>query len=135
MAVPTWSARENIGQGSALVAGAALLVDYTLTVAVSVSSGVLAIGSAFHFNDNSALRVGLALGFVALMALGNLRGLKEAGRVFAVPTYTYALLLGGLIGVRHLSDPLQRPGADRAATRSWPGAFARRRRCRRGLRA
>ena len=89
--------RENISQGAALVAGAALLVDYTLTVAVSVSSGVLAIGSAFHFNDDTTLRVGLALVFVALMAVGNLRGLKEAGRVFAVPTYAYALLLAGLI--------------------------------------
>ena len=90
--------RENIGQTAALVAGASLLVDYTLTVAVSVSSGVLAIGSAFQFNDDTNLRIGLALGFVALMALGNLRGLKEAGRLFAVPTYAYTLLLGGLIG-------------------------------------
>ena len=81
--------RENISQTAALVAGASLLVDYTLTVAVSVSSGVLAIGSAFHFNDNSSLRVALALGFVALLAVGNLRGLKEAGRLFAAPTYVY----------------------------------------------
>ena len=90
--------RENINQTSALVAGASLLVDYTLTVAVSVSSGVLAIGSAFHFNDNTTLRVGLAIGFVGLMALGNLRGVKESGRVFAVPTYAYVLFLGLLIG-------------------------------------
>ncbi len=90
--------RENLGQTAALVAGASLLVDYTLTVAVSVSSGVLAIGSAFHFNDQVQLRVGLALFFVALMAVGNLRGLKEAGRVFAVPTYLYTALLAGLIG-------------------------------------
>ncbi len=90
--------RENISQDAALVAGASLLVDYTLTVAVSVSSGVLAIGSAFHFNDNVNLRVGLALGFVALMAVGNLRGMKEAGRIFAVPTYAYTLLLTALIG-------------------------------------
>ena len=90
--------RENIGQNASLVAGASLLVDYTLTVAVSVSSGVLAIGSAFSFNDDTNLRIALALGFVALLALGNLRGLKEAGRLFAVPTYAYTLLLGGLIG-------------------------------------
>ncbi|MEO6988641.1 MAG: APC family permease [Aquihabitans sp.] len=89
--------RENISQTTALVAGASLLVDYTLTVAVSVSSGVLAIGSAFHFNDQANLRVGLAVFFVALMALGNLRGLKEAGRIFAIPTYAYTVLLGGLI--------------------------------------
>ena len=90
--------RENISQNAALVAGASLLVDYTLTVAVSVSSGVLAIGSAFHFNDNTSLRVALALGFVGLLAVGNLRGLKEAGRLFALPTYVYAVFISALIG-------------------------------------
>ena len=89
--------RENIGSMASLVAGASLLVDYTLTVAVSVSSGVLAIGAAFHFNDKTTLRVALALVFVALMALGNLRGLKEAGRIFAFPTYAYTVLIGALI--------------------------------------
>ncbi|MCB1031066.1 MAG: APC family permease [Acidimicrobiales bacterium] len=89
--------RENINQTSALVAGAALLVDYTLTVAVSVSSGVLAIGSAFHFADDRVLRVGLALFFVVLMTLANLRGVKESGRIFAYPTYAYTVLLGALI--------------------------------------
>jgi len=89
--------RDNISQTAGLVAGASLLVDYTLTVAVSVSAGTLAIGSAFHFNDNATLRVGLALFFVALLAVGNLRGLKEAGKIFAVPTYAYTVLLGGLI--------------------------------------
>jgi amino acid transporter len=90
--------RENISQGAALVAGASLLVDYTLTVAVSVSSGVLAIGSAFHFNDQTLLRIGLALFFVTIMMLANLRGLKESGRIFAVPTYAYTVLLFALIG-------------------------------------
>ena len=85
--------RENISPLASLVAGASLLVDYTLTVAVSISSGVLAIGSAFDFNDNSTLRVGLALFFVAMMAVGNLRGLKESGKVFAVPTYFYVTML------------------------------------------
>ncbi|MFN8018753.1 MAG: APC family permease [Acidimicrobiales bacterium] len=85
--------RENISQTAALVAGASLLVDYTLTVAVSISSGVLAIGSAFDFNDNAELRIGLALFFLVIMCLGNLRGLKESGKVFAVPTYFYAVSL------------------------------------------
>lgn len=85
--------RENISPNVALVAGASLLVDYTLTVAVSVSSAVLAIGSAFHFNDQTVLRVGLALFFVAMMGLGNLRGLKESGKVFAIPTYFYVAAL------------------------------------------
>lgn len=89
--------RENISQTTALVAAAALLVDYTLTVAVSVSSGVLAIGAAFDFNDRVALRIGLAVAFVAIMAVANLRGLKEAGKLFAIPTYAYTVLLGALI--------------------------------------
>jgi amino acid transporter len=85
--------RENIGRTSSLVAGASLLVDYTLVVAVSISAGVLAIGSAFDFNDNALIRVGLAVFFVAVMCLGNLRGVKESGKVFAVPTYFYVAML------------------------------------------
>jgi amino acid transporter len=91
--------RENISTTASLVAGGSLLVDYTLTVAVSISSGVLAIGSAFHFNDNDALRIGLALFFVAMMCVGNLRGLKESGKVFAVPTYFYVGMLAIFLGV------------------------------------
>ena len=85
--------RENISRTAALVAGASLLVDYTLVVAVSISAGVLAIGSAFNFNDNAQMRVGLAVFFVAVMCLGNLRGVKESGKVFAVPTYFYVTML------------------------------------------
>lgn len=91
--------RENISPTAGLVAGASLLVDYTLTVAVSISAGVLAIGSAFGFNDEPAIRVGLALGFLALLTIGNLRGVKESGKVFAVPTYFYVVLLGALLVV------------------------------------
>ena len=90
--------RENISPLAALVAGSSLLVDYTLTVAVSISSGVLAIGSAFGFNDKAALRIGLSLFFVAVMCLGNLRGLKESGKVFAVPTYFYVIMLVIFLG-------------------------------------
>ena len=90
--------RENLSPMAGLVAGASLLVDYTLTVAVSVSAGVLAIGSAFHFNDEPALRVALALGFLTLLTVGNLRGVKESGKLFAVPTYLYVVLLGALLG-------------------------------------
>ncbi len=90
--------RENLSVGAGLVAGAALLVDYTLTVAVSISAGVLAIGSAFDFNDDATLRVGLALGFLVLLTIGNLRGLKEAGRIFAAPTFVYVALLAVLLG-------------------------------------
>ena len=86
--------KENVSPMAGLVAGASLLVDYTLTVAVSISSGVLAIGSAFNFNDNATARIGLALFFVAMMCVGNLRGLKESGKAFAVPTYFYVVMLG-----------------------------------------
>jgi len=85
--------RENISPFAGLVAGASLLVDYTLVVAVSISAGVLALGSAFGFNDNAPLRVGFAVFFVAVMCLGNLRGVKESGKVFAVPTYFYVVML------------------------------------------
>lgn len=89
--------KENISQGAGLVAGASLLVDYTLTVAVSISSGVLAIASAVPSLRPDSTRIALCLGFVALMTVANLRGLKEAGKVFAVPTYLYVVLLGSLL--------------------------------------
>lgn len=91
--------KENLSQGAGLVAGASLLVDYTLTVAVSVSSGVLAISSAIPSLRPESTRVALCLGFLVVMTLANLRGLKEAGKVFAVPTYLYVVLLGSLLVV------------------------------------
>ncbi|HEX2038857.1 MAG TPA: APC family permease [Acidimicrobiales bacterium] len=89
--------RENLGRYPSLVAGASLLVDYILTVAVSVSAGVAAIISLPAFEDLADNRVLLCLGFVALLTLGNLRGLKESGRIFAVPTYVYIVSLGLLV--------------------------------------
>jgi amino acid transporter len=89
--------RENLGKTPSLVAGASLLVDYTLTVAVSVSAGVAAITSAFpELRDR---RVGLCLAFLVLLVALNLRGVKESGRLFAVPTYVYLLTLGSLLAV------------------------------------
>jgi len=82
-------ARENLGDASALVAAAALLIDYVLTVAVSIAAGVAAITSAFpawHVN-----RVEMTLGFVGILMLGNLRGIRESGRIFAVPTYFFVV--------------------------------------------
>lgn len=87
--------RENLGTNPSLVAGASLLVDYTLTVAVSVSAGVAAITSAVP-----ALRgdeVLLCVAIVIILTLGNLRGVKESGRLFAFPTYGYIVFLGALI--------------------------------------
>jgi amino acid transporter len=88
-------ARENLGDRWALVAGASLLVDYTLTVAVSVSAGVAAVVSAFP--SLVPLRVEIAVAVVAVLAIANLRGAKESGTVFAVPTYLYIASLGALL--------------------------------------
>ena len=87
--------RENLGVTPALVAGGSLLVDYVLTVAVSVSAGVAAITSAFP--STQGLRVPMCIFFVALMTVGNLRGVKESGRLFAGPTYIYVFALSSLI--------------------------------------
>ncbi len=92
-------AKENLGTLPSLVAGAALLTDYILTVAVSISAGVAAITSAFPVLD--PLRVEIALVAITVITLVNLRGLRESGRVFAIPTYffvgtMYLLILVGL---------------------------------------
>jgi len=80
-------AKDNLGVYPGLVAGSALLIDYTLTVAVSVSAGVAALTSAFP--ALYPYRVLLGVGLVALIALANLRGLRESGRVFAVWSYLF----------------------------------------------
>ncbi|WP_026852412.1 APC family permease [Geothrix fermentans] len=90
-------AKENLGELPAQVAGASLLVDYVLTVAVSVSAGVTAITSAFPGAD--AHRVALALAVVAFIGLMNLRGVKESGAVFAVPTYGFVISMFAIIGL------------------------------------
>ncbi len=87
--------RENLGKMPSLVAGASILVDYVLTVAVSVSAGVAAIDSAFP--ELLQYRVVLCIGFITLMTVANLRGLKESGRLFAGPTYIYVFALFALI--------------------------------------
>src|SRR5215207_1170145 len=89
--------RENLGRTPALVAGALLLTDYILTVAVSIAGGVLAIQSAFGFD--SRWRVPLCLALIAVMTVANLRGLKESGALFAPPTYLYVGMLILLIVV------------------------------------
>ena len=89
--------KDNIGELAALVAAAALLIDYVLTVAVSIAAGVAAITSAFpqwHVN-----RVEMTLGFLVLLALGNLRGIRESGRIFAIPTYFFIVCTLGLIAI------------------------------------
>src|SRR5438045_1280682 len=82
-------AKENIGPNAGLIAAASLLVDYTLTVAVSISAGVLAITSAFPELDG--YRVAMCLGFLAVLTVGNLRGIRESGNIFAIPTYFFVV--------------------------------------------
>src|SRR5213593_4876503 len=81
--------KDNLGTFPGLLAAAALLTDYVLTVSVSVVAGVFAITSAFPpLSDH---RVLLSIGFIALITLANLRGVRESGTVFAVPTYGFIL--------------------------------------------
>jgi amino acid transporter len=90
-------AKDNIGETPALIAAASLLIDYVLTVAVSIAAGVAAITSAFpqwHVN-----RVELTLAFVVVLMLGNLRGIRESGQIFAAPTYFFVVSILLLVAV------------------------------------
>ena len=84
-------ARDNLGEKAAQTAGAALLTDYVLTVAVSISSGVAQITSAYP--QLYPYRVWLAVGTVLLIMTVNLRGVKESGAIFAVPTYFFIAMM------------------------------------------
>lgn len=88
-------ARDNFGPMVAQVAAVALLIDYTVTVAVQVAAGTDALVSAFPGLLSYTVPISVAV--VVLMAYGNLRGIREAGRVFAVPTYFFILCIGGVI--------------------------------------
>jgi amino acid transporter len=83
-------AKDNLDARVALVAAAALLIDYVLTVAVSISAGTLAIISAFP--EIEEYRVQVAIGLLALLVFVHLRGLREAGTIFAIPTYFFILM-------------------------------------------
>ena len=108
--------RENLGVNPSLVAGASLLTDYILTVAVSVAAGVAAITSAFPGLRSKTVPICLLLIF--LITVANLRGVKESGRTFAVPTYVYIVSLALLVGiglVRSFGGNLGRLPSDPAA--------------------
>jgi len=89
--------KANIGRLASLVAASALLIDYTLTVAVSTSSAVEQIASAVPSLDPVKVEIGLVA--IALITLGNLRGLREAGSIFAIPTYLFLGSAFLMIGV------------------------------------
>jgi len=88
-------AKENLGIRFGLLAAAALMLDYTLTVAVGISAGVGALISAVPSLHRHTLA--LCLGFLALITIVNLRGAREAGAIFALPTYLFVLSLGGVL--------------------------------------
>jgi amino acid transporter len=88
-------AHDNLGEKAGLIAASSLLIDYVLTVSVSVAAGVAAIGAAVPtFRDN---RVGISLLIVFFITLANLRGLKESGTLFSIPTYGFLITVGGMI--------------------------------------
>ncbi|HUG53331.1 MAG TPA: APC family permease [Vicinamibacteria bacterium] len=102
-------ARDNLGELPAQVAAAALLTDYTLTVAVSVSSGMAQIASAFP--GLFPYRVSLAIALVMLIMVINLRGVRESGRLLAVPTYFFIAMTAVTVAVgivRHWTGTLGR---------------------------
>ncbi|MDO8682852.1 MAG: APC family permease [Armatimonadota bacterium] len=89
-------AKDNLGPTAGLIAGSALTIDYTLTVAVSTAAGVAAIISAWP--QFSPYREAMCLGFVFIVTVGNLRGARESGLIFALPTYAFITAALGLIG-------------------------------------
>src|SRR4026207_716557 len=88
-------AKDNLGTYAGLIAGAALLIDYVLTVAVSVAAGVAAITSAFPALFDHRIALGVA--FIAMITTANLRGIRESGALFAAPTYIFIASFGGML--------------------------------------
>lgn len=99
---------ENLGSVAGRVAGASLLIDYVLTVAVSISSGVAAIISLNPSTKPYGVAIGV--GAVLILMIANLRGAKESGALFAIPTYTYVVLVMILV-VKGVLDSLGQPHA------------------------
>jgi amino acid transporter len=89
--------RDNFGLLPAQVAGVALLTDYVLTVAVSVAAGTDALTSAF--STLTPYHVAISIAFVGIIAYGNLRGVRESGKLFALPTYFFIAMMAVLLGV------------------------------------
>ena len=93
-------AGQNLGRVPGLVAAAGLLIDYIMTVAVSIASGVASITSAFPSLHSATVVIGVVV--IAVLLIGNLRGVREAGSLFAIPTYAFiaaiaALIIAGLV--------------------------------------
>ncbi len=109
-------ARENFGPKVAQIAAVALLIDYVVTVAVQTAAGTVAVVSAVPALGPFSLEI--TVGVVLLLCYGNLRGIKEAGRAFAFPTYFFSLAMGAVIVVgvaRELTGGLPRVDPTRLA--------------------
>ena len=105
----------NLGATAGLTVASALMVDYVLTVAVSISSGIANIGSAIPFIADH--KVAFAVGTVIVVAAANLRGIRESGTAFAIPTYAFMIgvftMLGwGLFQIFVMGNPLQAESAE-----------------------
>jgi amino acid transporter len=105
----------NLGPRAGLAVASALLVDYVLTVAVSVSSGVANLGSVVPFVAEH--KVGIAVSAVALLTAMNLRGIRESGTAFAIPTYGFMIVIIGMVltgffRIFVMGDDLRAPSAD-----------------------
>lgn len=89
-------AKKNLGEFPALLGAASLMVDYILTVAVSVTAAVAALTSAFE--EFLPYRVVIGIAIIIFLAWGNLRGTRESGRMFSLPTYAFIVVFLGMIG-------------------------------------
>ncbi len=110
----------ELGRRPGLIAAASLLTDYILTVSVSIASGVAALGSWEPFFYDHRVLVSVAL--IALMTIGNLRGVRESGTIFAIPTYVYVLSMFGLLAygaLRALTGTLPHYSPPPAWTAHW----------------
>lgn len=113
--------RDNLGQNYGLLAGAALMTDYILTVSVSVSAGILAIVSLAPHTTPYLVPMGVAA--ITVLTIANLRGAKESGAAFSIPTYSFVVLVMGLIawGLFQPNPPM--PQAIESAGKDLPDHF------------
>src|SRR5690606_15126644 len=114
----------NLGRRAGLTVASALLVDYVLTVAVSISAGIENLGSAVPFVVEH--KVACAIGVIVLLTLMNLRGVKESGTLFAIPTYVFvtgifAMIAWGAFRGLVLGDEMRAPTADLEIEPEHPG--------------
>ena len=119
-------AKDNLGELPALTAGGALLIDYILTVAVSIAAAVAALVSAVP--DLRDHRVAIGIGFIALVTVLNLRGIRESGSIFAVPTYLFLVGIFAMLAIGFARNavagfPVHEPSGEAAAATGTLGLF------------